>query len=118
MLHQAWIVELDALYLKPCKPYERLLADLSETEKVAGAAATTLMTLLPALLVFGPFPTAEISAMIACSTWPAFVTAGFTLGLSTSKMITLGKNRIIRVIDLCTRDIIENYGWNPINDSY
>lgn len=105
---------LDAWLLLPCQDStNNLVANMTETDKVAGAAGTTLMTLLPALLVFGPFPTAEISTMIAFSTWPALITSGFTLGLAASKMVTLGKNRILRVMDLCTQGMIEYYGWAP-----
>lgn len=93
-------------------------SQMSETEKIDAAAGTTLITLLPALLVFGPFPTAEISAMISYSTWTALITSGFTLGLATSKMVTLGKNRILRVIDLCMPSIIGYYGWTPIGHNY
>lgn len=113
------IPELDKWLLLPCQlPNKYFIDVMSETDKVAAAAGTTLMTLLPALLVFGPFPTAEISAMIRFSTWPALITSGFTLGLATSKMVTLGKNRILRVTDLCTPSTIGYYGWSPINQQY
>lgn len=87
-----------------------ILVQATEINKVVGAAATTLMTLLPALLVFGPFPTAEIRAMLPYSTGAALITAGFTLGLATSNIATVGKNRILRVADLCSEATIHLYG--------
>lgn len=114
--HLQRIPELDKWFLSPCqKTNNDLVNKMTETDKVAAAAGTTLMTLLPALLVFGPFPTAEIRAMMPFSTWPALITSGFTLGLATSKMVTLGKNRIVRVVDLCTPSIIGYYGCTPID---
>lgn len=110
------ILEFELQLLATCLEYNNFfLSRMSEADKVATAAGTTLVTLLPALLVFGPFPTAEISAMICYSTWPAVITSGFTLGLATSKMVTIGKNRLLRVIDLCIPSTIEYYGLTPIN---
>lgn len=87
-----------------------LINALSETEKMTGAAATTLMTLVPALLVFGPFPTAEIQSIMPYSSLAAFLTVASTMGLSTSRLSTMAKNRIFRVADFCTPRTIELYG--------
>lgn len=89
---------------------DALLDSLSETEKMTGAAATTLMTLVPGLLVFGPFPTAEIQSIIPYSSVAAFLTVASTMGLSTSSLPTMAKNRIFRVEDFCTPSTIQLYG--------
>lgn len=105
------IQQLDYIISPSCRETNNLiLINTSEIDKVSSAAATTLMSLLPALLVFGPFPTAQIRAMIPYSTAAALLTSGFTLGLATPNISTIGKNRILRVIDLCTEATIRLYG--------
>lgn len=84
--------------------------NLSETKKMTSAAATTLMTLVPALLVFGPFPTAEIQSIMPYSSLAAFLTVASTMGLSTSSISTMTKNRIFRVADFFTPSTIQLYG--------
>lgn len=61
---------------------------LNEIQKAGVAASTTLMTLLPALLIFSPFWTARTGLLIVFSTSAALLTAGFTLGLATSDVMT------------------------------
>lgn len=93
-----------------CRDLDTMANGLSEADKMTGAAATTLMTLVPALLVFGPFPTAEIQSIIPYSSLAAFQTVASTMGLSTSSLSTMAKNRIFRVTDFCTPSTIQLYG--------
>lgn len=90
------------------------LVNRTELDKANGAAATTLVTLLPALLIFAPFPSARISSLIVFSTSAALVTSAITLGLATSSIITLPKERILRVIDICTEATISQYGQSVL----
>lgn len=99
--------------LLPIDCYQKInggLNSTSEIDKVASTAATTVMTLLPALLTFAPFPTARISSLMAFSTGAAILTSAMTLGLSTSKISTLAKDRVMEVKDLCTEATIHFYG--------
>lgn len=94
-----------------CVEYNnQLLNSSSEITKADSAAASTLMTLLPALLVFGPFRTARISSSIVFSTTAALVTAGFTLGLATTNVMTLPNSKIFNVRDLCTETTTQRQG--------
>lgn len=89
---------------------DQQLNDTPEVSKVASSAASTIMTLLPALLTFAPFPTASISALLAVSTGAALLTSGMGLGLPVTSIYTLSKDKIISVKELCTEDIIRRYG--------
>lgn len=91
-------------------PLDSFIDKLSESEKMTGAAATTLMTLVPALLVFGHFPTAEIQSIMSYSSLAGLLTVACTMGLSTSSLSTMAKNRIFRVADFCTPSTIQLYG--------
>lgn len=82
---------------------------MTKTRKMTAAAATTLMTLVPVLLVFGAFSAAEIRSTISYSSPVAFLTSAYTFGLGTSKLSTIGKNMILKVADLCTLDTIQLY---------
>lgn len=86
------------------------LSGASEITKASSSAAATLITLLPALLVFGPFPTARIDSLILFSTSAALLTAGLAFGLATSNVKTLRKHKIYKVVDLCTEETIRRYG--------
>lgn len=89
---------------------ERNLKNKSEIEKLNSAAATSLVTLLPALLTLAPFPMARISHLVAYSTGAAMTTASITFGLSATELSTLVKDRAIRVKDLCGEVTINFYG--------
>lgn len=82
----------------------------SEYHQVYTAAATTIVTLLPALLTLAPFPVARIRHLVAYSTGAAMITSSITFGLSTADISTLVRNRVIRVQDLCDKATIKLYG--------
>lgn len=86
------------------------LAITTEFSKLNAAAATTLVTLLPALLTLAPFPIAKIRHLVAYSTSAAMITSSMTFGLSTTNISTLAKDRVIRVKDLCMEATIIRYG--------
>lgn len=93
------------------KFYNAILDNTSEFDKLASAVATTVMTLLPALLSFGPLPSARIGSLIYFNAEITFFTAAMTLGLYNTGLITLAKDRIVCVKDLFTRrGDIELYG--------
>lgn len=102
--------------LLPADCYTTIDSDLTtkpEIEKMNSAAATTLVTLLPALLTFAPFPMARMTHLIAYSTGAALVTASMTFGLSTPELPTLLRDRIFRVKDLCSEATVKFYGQSP-----
>lgn len=95
----------------PCSNSTNLrLGKTSEFVRLNAAAATTLVTLLPALLTLAPFPIARIRHLVAYSTSAAMITSSMTFGLSTTNISTLAKDRIIRVRDLCMEATIIRYG--------
>lgn len=92
---------IDQIIRPEClKGNDEVLKSAGEIWKADAAAASTLMTLLPALLIFGPFPTARIGSLIVYSTLASLITAGFTLGLATTNVMTLPKTKLFRVVDL------------------
>jgi hypothetical protein len=74
---------------------DRLLKDASESSKAGSAAATTLMTLLPALLTFALLPTANIRDLIYTSPWIAFWTASMTFGLPVPQFSSVSDGNIL-----------------------
>lgn len=106
--------EFSVLYVTPsdgCKEENiGVIEGYDQLEMANTAASSTLMTFLPALLAFSPFPTARISSLIIFSTSAAILTSAFTLGLATSNISTQPRNRIFSVIRLCTNATIKSYG--------
>lgn len=80
-----------------------LLSNATESNKGGSAAATTLMTLLPALLTFAPLPTANIRDLIYTSPWIAFWTTGMLFGLPSSYASSEGAKRVFSFVDIRTR---------------
>lgn len=102
---------LQIILPKSC--YEDLnseLESINEIEKVGSAAATTIITLLPALLTFSSIPTAKISSLLAFSTGAALLTSGLKFGLPIPNISTLAKDRVIKVKDLCEEATIQFFG--------
>ncbi|KAF8244637.1 hypothetical protein K440DRAFT_635860 [Wilcoxina mikolae CBS 423.85] len=75
------------------------IQDASELNKVGAAAATTIMTLLPALLTFALIPTANIRDLIYTSPWLAFWTAWMTFGLPVVQLDSVSSSKIITASD-------------------
>lgn len=86
-----------------CRPSDNeYLRETSDFDKLASAVASTIMTLIPALLTFTPLRTAKISSLGFLSTEAAFFTAAMTFGLFNKGMHTLARDRTLKVADLCT----------------
>lgn len=83
---------------------------MSEFNKVGSAAATTAMTLLPALLTFASLPAAKVRDTVYISTEAAWFTGAVTFGLSVRTVVTLADERSLNVADLCAPSTVLQYG--------
>lgn len=104
-------VTLKEFKFLPASRVAQISLELSLTSKITkadSATATTLMTLLPALLVSAPFWTTRISSLIMFSTSATFLTAD-TRNLQYD-MMTLPKKKIFKVSNLCAETTIQRYG--------
>lgn len=100
-----------------CRPFMNdWLGNTSEYDKVASAAATTVMTLLPALLTYASLPTARVRGLLFFNIESAMWTAAMTFGLGIRSIATVGKDRVLKVNpDLCGTDIVAMYGRYATN---
>ncbi|KAI5808335.1 hypothetical protein BZA77DRAFT_25423 [Pyronema omphalodes] len=79
-----------------------ILSNTSEYDKVGSSASISLLALLPAVLVLGPVPTAELSNLFIFSPMMGIVTAGMTLGLPVKSVSPTAS--VIKVKDLFLPD--------------
>ncbi|KAG0129041.1 hypothetical protein HOY82DRAFT_621011 [Tuber indicum] len=87
--------------LIPCQlEYNEFLDRSTELDKWASGVATTLMTMLPSMIAFGPLRTADTQTLYYLNTLVALVTCGFTLLFRVDSWTTLRKDRIWRVTDI------------------
>lgn len=84
----------------------KVLQDTSEYNKWGSTVATTIISLLPALLSFAPLPTANIRDLLYLSPTAACFTAATTLGLPVRTFSPLSKSRITRAKDLRSDGLI------------
>ncbi|KAG0634965.1 hypothetical protein HOY80DRAFT_483877 [Tuber brumale] len=80
--------------------YSYFLSSSSEADKWASGVATTLMTILPSLIAFGPLKTADTQTLYYLDALVALVTCGFTLLFRVDTWTTLPKDKIWRVTDI------------------
>ncbi|KAI5847654.1 hypothetical protein DFP73DRAFT_348265 [Morchella snyderi] len=92
--------------------YLEILQNSDEYDKAASSAATTVMTLVPAMLTFAAMPMASIRSLNFINTRLALFTSALTLGLTMTYKKTLMDEKILSVPDLCTPAQIEKYA-NP-----
>lgn len=94
-----------------CRSWDNFyLSETTDFDKLASAVASTIMTLIPALLTFAPLPTARIRYLHFFSTEAAGFTAAMTLGLYSRSISTLAKSRMVKAKDLCTGAMVALYG--------
>jgi hypothetical protein len=90
--------------------YLQILENSDEYDKAASSAATTVMTLVPAMLTFAAMPMASIRSLNFINTRLALFTSALTLGLTMTYKKTLKDEKIMSVPDLCTAAQITKYG--------
>lgn len=94
----------------------KVLQDTSEYNKWGSTVATTIISLLPALLSFAPLPTANIRDLLYLSPTAACFTAAATLGLPVRTFSPLSKSRVISAKSLLSDGLTAAvYGIQPLS---
>lgn len=84
-----------------CKgDYLRILSATDSFDQLGSSAATTVMTLIPAMITFAAMPMASISSLKFINTQLALYTSALTLGLTIDVRSTLAKGKEKKVTDL------------------
>lgn len=90
--------------------YLQILQNSDEYDKASSSAATTVMTLVPAMLTFAAMPMASIRSLNFINTRLALFTSALTLGLTMTYKKTLADDKTLKVTEICEPDHIERYG--------
>lgn len=92
------------------------LGSASEFDKAASSAATTILTLVPALLTFAPLPAAPLRELLYLSSIAAFWTALMRLGLpvSNSERPPIDPRRIKSAESLSPGRVLDDLGRDSL----
>ena len=82
-----WLITSECI-----RGYSELLNHTTEYDKLGSAAATTIMTLLPTMLVFSPLRIAGIRMLLHIDPCTAFGASVFTFGLPVQESTSLDEN--------------------------